>query len=56
MPRIGLTELVVVLVIIVLLMGVGRIEKIAGELGAGIKAFKKGLSEERSDEDKKDSQ
>ena len=36
-------ELLVVLVIILLLFGVGRITKIAGELGSGIKAFRKGL-------------
>jgi sec-independent protein translocase protein TatA len=45
-------ELVLILVIIVLIFGVGRISKVAGELGSGIRAFKKGISGE--DEDKKD--
>jgi sec-independent protein translocase protein TatA len=36
-------ELVVVLVIVLLVFGVGRITKIAGELGGGIRAFRKGL-------------
>ena len=40
----GPTELIIVLVIIVLLFGVGRITKIAGEMGTGIRAFKKGIS------------
>jgi sec-independent protein translocase protein TatA len=51
-------ELVVVLVIVVIVFGVGRISKIGGELGTGIKAFKEGLqgddeedSEENSEED-----
>ena len=41
--RIGPTELIIVLVIVLILFGVGRIGKIAGELGSGIKAFKDGL-------------
>jgi sec-independent protein translocase protein TatA len=39
----GTTELIIILVIIVLLFGVGRIGKIAGELGSGIRAFRDGL-------------
>ena len=42
----GSTELIIVLVIVLLLFGVGRISKIAGELGAGIRAFKEGLQGE----------
>ena len=47
-------ELVIVLAIVVIVFGVGRISKIGGELGSGIKAFKDGLQgddEEESDED-----
>jgi sec-independent protein translocase protein TatA len=45
-------ELIVVLVIILLLFGVGRISKIAGELGSGINAFRKGLkSDEKEGEE-----
>ena len=40
----GVPELLILLVIIILLFGVGRIGKIAGELGSGIRAFRKGLS------------
>ncbi|MDH3944580.1 MAG: twin-arginine translocase TatA/TatE family subunit [Anaerolineae bacterium] len=39
-------ELIIILVIVVLLFGVGRISKVAGELGKGIKAFKEGLGGE----------
>jgi sec-independent protein translocase protein TatA len=49
MFHLGQTELIVILVIIVLLFGVGRIGKIAGELGYGIRSFKKGLSGEEED-------
>ncbi len=40
----GPTELIIILVIVILLFGVGRISKIAGELGSGIRSFKDGLS------------
>lgn len=40
----GTTELLIILAVVVLLFGVGRIGKIAGELGSGIRAFKSGLS------------
>ena len=39
----GVTELLIVLVIVLVLFGVGRISKIAGEMGSGIRAFKDGL-------------
>lgn len=41
--RLGPTELIIILVIVVILFGVGRIGKIAGELGGGIRAFREGL-------------
>jgi sec-independent protein translocase protein TatA len=39
-------ELIVILVIVLLLFGVGRISKIAGELGRGIREFREGLSKD----------
>jgi len=39
-------ELIIVLVIVLLLFGPGRIAKIAGELGKGIRSFKDGLGGE----------
>jgi sec-independent protein translocase protein TatA len=51
MPRLGPTELIIILVIIVVLFGVGRISKIAGELGSGIRAFKEGIQGEKEKED-----
>lgn len=47
------TELIVILVIVVLLFGIGRISKIAGELGSGVRSFKEGLKgddEEKAEE------
>jgi len=52
MPNLGPTELIIILVIIIVLFGVGRIGKIAGELGSGIRAFKEGLQgDDKSEED-----
>ncbi len=50
MLDVGWPELLVVLVIIILIFGVGRIANIGGELGKGINAFRKGL---KSDEEEK---
>jgi len=49
--NLGVPELLIVLVIIILLFGVGRIGKVAGELGKGIRSFKDGL---QGDKDKKE--
>lgn len=40
----GWPEIILLLVIVLLVFGVGRIGKVAGELGQGIRAFKEGLS------------
>jgi sec-independent protein translocase protein TatA len=39
----GPTELLIILVIVILFFGVGRIGKIAGELGSGIRPFREGV-------------
>ena len=43
---IGPTELLVILVIVVILFGSGRIAKLGGELGQGLREFRKGLAGE----------
>jgi sec-independent protein translocase protein TatA len=54
----GLPELLIILVIVLVLFGVGRISKIAGEMGSGIRAFKDGLQgdEEKEAKDKGDTE
>lgn len=42
--NLGPTELIIILVIVIVLFGAGRISKIAGELGQGIREFRKGIS------------
>ncbi len=48
----GTPELLIILVIIILLFGVGRIGKIAGELGKGLHDFQSAI---KSNTDKDDS-
>lgn len=43
MPQLGPTELIIILIIVILLFGVGRIGKIAGELGSAIKNFRESV-------------
>lgn len=51
-------ELLIILFIVILLFGVGRISKVAGEFGKGIRAFKEGLQSptEESTEKKTDAE
>ena len=51
----GGMEWVIVLIIVLLLFGPGRIGKIAGELGKSIKAFRDGLNGDQADDHKTDS-
>ena len=48
----GGMEWIIVLIIILLLFGPGRIGKIAGELGQGIRNFREGLGSKKEEEDK----
>ena len=48
----GVPELVILLVIIVVLFGAGRIGKVAGEIGSGLRAFRENL---KGDDEKSES-
>ncbi len=53
----GTTELIIILVIVVMLFGLGKLPKVAKELGSGVRGFQKALNgeeeEEPAEEDKK---
>lgn len=49
--RFGMGELLIILLIVLLIFGAGKIPQIARSLGEGIKEFKKNVS--GSDEDRK---
>jgi sec-independent protein translocase protein TatA len=53
--RLGPTELIIILVIVILIFGPGRIGKLAGELGKGLKSFRDGMGEEKKEEQPTDS-
>ena len=55
MPTIQGWEWIIILVIVLLIFGVGRIGKLGSELGKGIRAFREGVregQEENKDQDK----
>ena len=47
-------EWVIILIIVLLIFGVGRISKLGSELGKGIRAFREGMQEGQEDNSKKD--
>ena len=46
------SEWIIILIIVILLFGPGRIGRIAGELGRGIRAFREGVGKDKTDEEK----
>ena len=48
MPTLGPTELIIILLIALLLFGVGRLGRLGGELGRGIREFRKGIQDDRA--------
>jgi sec-independent protein translocase protein TatA len=52
----GLPEILLILILVVLIFGVGRISKVAKELGSSIRSFREGLKGDeepnKSDEEK----
>ncbi|CAG1013476.1 MAG: twin-arginine translocase TatA/TatE family subunit [Anaerolinea sp.] len=43
--NLGPTELIIILVIVIVLFGGGRIARLGGELGSAIREFRKGISD-----------
>lgn len=54
MMRLGPTELIIILVIVIILFGPGRLGKVLGELGKGLRSFKDGLGGEKEETQKTD--
>ena len=46
----SLPQLLIVLAIVVIIFGLGKFPKIASDLAKGIKSFKKGMSDDSSEE------
>ena len=54
MPNIGLPELLVILVIVVLIFGAGKLPQLGKGLGEGIKNFKDSMRDGQKGDEKKD--
>lgn len=55
MASLGTPELLIILVVVLLVFGVGRIGKLGSELGKGVSSFRKGLKEGQEDNEEKES-
>ena len=53
MPRIGPLEIIIVLVIILIIFGVGRLPEVGGGIGKGLREFRSGLKGDNDDDDAK---
>ena len=51
MPRIGPMELIIILVIVLVVFGAGKLPEIGGALGKGIREFKRSSSGEGEDKE-----
>ncbi len=51
---IGMPELIIILVIILIIFGAGKLPEIGGAVGKGIKNFKKSFQDQEEVEDTKD--
>jgi sec-independent protein translocase protein TatA len=53
--QLGVPELLLILAVVLLLFGVGRVSKIGRELGSGIREFRQGLSGDDGEDEKQES-
>jgi sec-independent protein translocase protein TatA len=54
MPRIGPTELIIILVIILVIFGAGKLPEIGGAIGKGIRSFRRSVSSDEQEDKAKD--
>jgi sec-independent protein translocase protein TatA len=52
--RFGIWEIVLILVIILIIFGVGKLPQVGGAIGKGLRAFKRGQSGEEPEEEEKE--
>ena len=51
MGNVGWTGIIIIVILVVILFGKGKISSIMGDLAKGIKSFKKGMSDDNSGND-----
>jgi sec-independent protein translocase protein TatA len=54
MPNLGVPELLLILLVVLLLFGAGRVARIGGELGTAIREFRKGIQGDDEETQKAD--
>jgi sec-independent protein translocase protein TatA len=54
--RLGAPELIIILLIVIVLFGVGRLGRIGSDLGTAIREFRKGMQGDEKKEEKTDEQ
>lgn len=54
MGSLGTPELLIILVVVLLVFGIGRIGKLGSELGKGVSSFRKGLREGQEEKEDKE--
>lgn len=52
----GTAELIIIMVILIMFFGLGKLPKVAKELGAGVRSFQKSLKGEEDEPEKTDKQ
>jgi sec-independent protein translocase protein TatA len=50
MPRLGMPELIIILLIVVVLFGANKLPQLGAGLGEGIRSFKKAISDSANDD------
>ena len=50
MVGLGVPEMLLILVVVLLLFGLGRVSRLGGELGSSVSAFRKGLKQHDADQ------
>jgi sec-independent protein translocase protein TatA len=53
-PRLGLPELLIILVIVILIFGVGRLPEVGSAIGKSIREFRKASAEPEDSESEKE--
>ena len=52
---IGIWQIILVVVVVLVVFGAGKLPNVMGDLGKGIKNFKSGMSEDKKDQEDKNS-
>lgn len=53
-PHIGVPELILILVVVLIIFGVGKLPQVGGAIGKGLRAFRKGQRGEEEEEEEEE--